>query len=90
MAAKSCQIMLWQQALAARELATVRRFARKGIRDLRELDRNFRAYWPRRNKGDTRKCSLFLEWRIDDYRRAKLHFRPDAARVAVKSNYAAE
>lgn len=80
MASQSCNIMLWQQALAAGKGLRARQLARKGIRELRDLDRDFRAYWPLRNNGTTQKCSPFLRWRIEDYRRGKLHFPPDAAR----------
>jgi hypothetical protein len=90
MAAQSCRIMLWQQALAEEWTATAKRLAKTGIRELRNLDHDFRLYWPLRNQGTTAKCSAFLRWRSADYRRGKLHFPPDAARVAVKSSYAAE
>jgi len=81
MAAQSCKIMLWQQALAAGKSSTVKRLAVSGIRELRELDSDFRSYWPLRNKGTTEKCSPWLRWRIDDYRRGILHFPPDLARA---------
>jgi len=80
MAAESCRIMLWQQALAAGHGSRARQLARAGIRALREIDEDFRAYWNLRNKGTTETCSAFLRWRIEDYRRAKLHFPPAAAR----------
>ena len=79
MAAQSCHIMLWQQILATGSVSRACQLARAGIRALRELDRDFRAYWPLRNKGTTQKCSAFLRWRIDDYRRLKLHFPPAVA-----------
>ena len=90
MAVQSCRIMLWQQALASDRRPTARRMARRGIRDLRDLDRDFRAYWPLRNKGTTTKCSAFLQWRIDDFRRARLHFRPEIARSERPQRYASE
>ncbi|SPE59721.1 Glycoside hydrolase, family 20, catalytic core [Verrucomicrobia bacterium] len=74
MAAQSCKIMLWQQALAAGKLRSARQLAAGGIRDLQEVDDDFRQYWPTRNKGTTEKCSPFLKWRMDDYRLGRLHF----------------
>lgn len=76
MAAQSCQIMLWQQALAAGRDSRARQMARTGIRELRDLQADFRDYWPLRNKGTPEKCSPFLRWRIEDYRRGVLHFPP--------------
>jgi len=61
---------LWQQTLAAGKTARARQMARAGIRELREIDADFQACWPLRNKGTTEKCSPFLGWRIDDYRGA--------------------
>jgi hypothetical protein len=83
MAAQSCQIMLWQQALAAGDAARAGRLAKQGIKELRRLDQEFKDYWPFRNKGSTAKCSPFLRWRIDEYRRKSLAFTPDQARPAV-------
>ncbi len=79
MAVQSCKFMLWQQALAAGKDSTARRLAKDGIQELRELDRDFRACWPLRNKGTTDKCSPFLRWRAEDYRRGVLYFPPEAA-----------
>jgi hypothetical protein len=79
MAAESCCIMLWQQARAAGKQLRARRLARLGIDALVQLDHEFEIYWPLRNKGTTKKCSEFLQWRIEDYRRGKLHFPPDVA-----------
>ena len=90
MAAQSCRIMLWQQALAAGNKPLARRLARTGIRELQALERDFKAYWPKRNKATTAKCAAFLHWRISDYRRGKLHFPPDVARQAKVKTYAAE
>jgi len=90
MAAQSCKIMLWQQALATGKAAVARRLAKAGVDELRELDREFNAYWPLRNKGTTAKCSTFLQWRINDYRRGVLHFPPETARAAPRKTDAAE
>jgi hypothetical protein len=81
MAAESCHIMLWQQALASGRRGSAKTLAKRGIKALRQLDSDFRKYWPARNNGTTQRCSAFLQWRIDDYRRGKLHFPPDAARI---------
>jgi hypothetical protein len=81
MAAQSCKIMLWQQALASGKAALARRSADVGMKELRELDNDFREYWPLRNKGTTKTCSPFLKWRIDDYRRGILHYSPSQAQV---------
>jgi hypothetical protein len=72
MAAQSCAFMLWQDALAAGHSRLAKRLARSGIRELRKLEREFRAYWPLRNKGTTAKCSAFLAWRISDYEIGRL------------------
>ena len=90
MATQSCKIMLWQQALAADQTTHARQMARSGIRELQDLDQDFRAYWPLRNKGTTAKSSPFLQWRVKDYQRGILHFPPDVARVAKPRTYAAE
>ena len=82
MAAQSCKIMLWQQALASRKASLARRLATTGLDELRDLERDFTAYWPSRNKGTPAKCSTFLQWRINDYRGSVLHFPPETARVA--------
>jgi hypothetical protein len=81
-AAQSCKIMLWQQALASKKAAVARRLARTGVEELHKLERDFNAYWPSRNKGTTAKCSPFLQWRINDYRRGVLHFPPQTAHIA--------
>lgn len=90
MAAASCQVMLWQQALAAGRKRLARRLAQRGIRQLLQIEREFVAYWPARNKATTAKCSPFLQWRIADYRRGKLYFPPAVARVTQAKTYAAE
>jgi hypothetical protein len=90
MSMESCYIMLWQQALAAGKKAEARRLAKRGIASLQEIDRDFKAYWPIRNKGDTSKCSAFLQWRIQDYKDGALHFPPEVAQPAQPKTYAAE
>lgn len=89
MAVQSCKIMLWQQALAGGRVARAKRLAKAGIAELSELDRDFRAAWPLRNKGTTAKCAAFLRWRMADYRRGNLHFPPAAARQVEVNNHAA-
>lgn len=70
MAVQSCKFMLWQQAAAAGSDAEARRLARAGIRELRNLEKDFKRYWPRRNKATSKHCSSFLQWRINDYQRS--------------------
>lgn len=90
MAEQSCHFMLWQQALARGDKAEAKRLAQSGVRALRAIEREFKLYWPGRNKGTTAKCSPFLQWRIADYRAGKLHFPPEIARVAKVKTYVAE
>jgi len=66
MAKQSCQYMLWQQALAAGKLARAKKLAQQCVRELKLLEHDFNACWPLRNKGTTRHCSPFLQWRIDE------------------------
>jgi hypothetical protein len=81
MAVQSCQIMLWQQAIVGSRNVEARRMAAAGIGALQKLDRDFKAYWPLRNKGTTAKCSTFLRWRMQDYRCATVYYLPGAARA---------
>jgi hypothetical protein len=67
MAAESCHFMLWQQAVAAAQTTVARKMAQRGIMALQKLEEDFKAYWPLRNKGTTKHCSPFLQWRINDY-----------------------
>ena len=67
MAAQSCRFMLWQQARATGKISEAKRLARAGIRELRKLEKDFKAYWPTRNKATPQHCSAFLKWRIRDY-----------------------
>ncbi len=90
MAEESCEIMLWQQQLAAGRKVKARGMARAGIKRLNELQRDFDAYWRLRNKGSTAKCAPFLAWRKVDYRQGTLHFPPDIAQPVVPKTYAAE
>lgn len=69
MAEQSGKYMLWQQAVAADKKAEARSLAHVGIRELRQLEEDFNAYWPIRNKGTTRHCSPFLKWRREEYER---------------------
>ena len=80
MAAQSCQIMLWQQALAAGKPAKAKALAKNGMRELADLEEQFNLVWPIRNKGTPIKCSPFLKWRLEDYRLGRLHFSPESAR----------
>ena len=75
---------------AAGRKLLARKLARSGIRRLQEIEREFKAYWPARNKGTTLKCSPFLKWRISDYRKGILHFPPEVARVTKAKTYVAE
>jgi hypothetical protein len=75
MAEQSCRFMLWQKSLAEGKTSPARRLAQSGIRELTRLEKDFKAYWPSRNKGKTAKCSPFLRWRINDYRKTILPFK---------------
>ena len=66
MAEQSGQFMLWQQADAAGKSAATKVLARQGIRELRKLEKDFKAYWPLRNKATTKHCSPFLQWRMEE------------------------
>ena len=70
MAIQSCQFMLWQQAVSAGKRSRAEAMARRGVRELQKLEKDFDAYWPLRNKATTKCCSPFLRWRIDDYQRS--------------------
>jgi hypothetical protein len=80
MAVQSCRIMLWQQAVVGGNDSLARRLAATGVRALRKLGRDFRSYWPLRNKGTTAKCSAFLRWRMEDFRRGTVYYPPEKAR----------
>ena len=88
MAAQSCKIMLWQQALASGKTNDAHQIAKRGMAEIRTLQGDFKAYWPARNKGTTKKCSPFLQWRVADYHRGSLHFPPEIAAVEKRSTSA--
>jgi hexosaminidase len=88
MAAHSCKFMLWQQSLAAGRLPAAKRQAKRGIAELRQLAKEFDAYWPTRNQGNHKKYWPCLQWRIADYRRGVLHFPPEVAGVERRSTSA--
>jgi hexosaminidase len=67
MAAESCHFMLWQQAVAAEKTSEAKRLAKRGISELKKLEKDFTTYWPTRNKATSKHCSPFLQWRIQDY-----------------------
>ncbi len=90
MALESCRIMRWQQALAAGRSATAKALAQSGIKALRQLEQDFKRYWPLRNQATIANCAPFLAWRREDYRRGILHFPPEVARQVRVKTYAAE
>jgi hexosaminidase len=70
MTLQSCQFMLWQKAVARGETFRARQLAKAGVAELAKLEKDFKTFWPTRNKGTTRHCSNFLQWRIADYQTA--------------------
>jgi hypothetical protein len=88
MAAQSCKFMLWQQALAAGKGSAARSMARRGIAELKQIQSDFKASWPTRNKGTPPKHWQFLKWRIADYRRGTLSFPPEVAALVRPSTSA--
>jgi hypothetical protein len=64
MAEQSCWFMLWQQAVSAGKKSKAKLLAQQGVHELRKLEKDFNALWPLRNKGTTKHCSPFLQWRI--------------------------
>jgi hypothetical protein len=80
MAAESCRYMLWQQRLAAGQTRKDDTMARRATVSLAKLDRDYAAYWPKRNKATPAKSSGFLRWRIADYRKRILHFAAEEAK----------
>jgi hypothetical protein len=69
MAAQSGKFMLWQKLVAAGKNSEAKKWARQGVRELQKLEKDFNAYWPRRNKATSKHCAPFLWWRIQDYLR---------------------
>ncbi|HEY1490336.1 MAG TPA: family 20 glycosylhydrolase [Verrucomicrobiae bacterium] len=69
MAEQSCKFMLWQQSVAAGKQSKAKNLAQSSVRELQRLEKDFIAFWPLRNKGTTKHCSSFLQWRIEDYLR---------------------
>jgi len=69
MADQSCQFMLWQQAVAGGEKSRARSLATTNLAALASVEKEFATLWPRRNKGNTKHCSIFLQWRMADYRK---------------------
>jgi hypothetical protein len=84
MAAESCRIMEWQQAVARGEKARARRLANAAVKRLRAMDREYTALWKVRNKGTPAKSSGFFTWRMKDYRVGKLFYGPEKAREDAK------
>jgi hypothetical protein len=70
MADQSCTFMLWQQMVTRGKTSAARHLAKAAISELARLDKEFKSFWPKRNKGNTSKCSVFLQWRIADYQTA--------------------
>jgi hypothetical protein len=68
MAMVSCKYMLWQQARSARRASEQDALKKELLRELQALERDFRRYWPRRNKGPVEKCAAFLNWRQQELR----------------------
>jgi hypothetical protein len=78
MAIQSSRFMLWQQMVTSGHTRVAATAAGRAVGELRELDRDFAAYWPLRNKGTPGKCSPFFQWRIEDYRKGAPACPPDA------------
>ncbi|HVU27409.1 MAG TPA: family 20 glycosylhydrolase [Verrucomicrobiae bacterium] len=71
MAAQSCKFMLWQQTVATGKILKAKKLTRIGIRELRQLQKDFNSYWPLRNKATTKHYSPFLQWRISELNGSK-------------------
>lgn len=72
MAEQSCKFMLWQQAVTNGKTEQARKMAEVAAKEMTVLDKEFSAFWPRRNKATARNCSTFLQWRIADYRKGNV------------------
>lgn len=68
MAEQSCKFMLWQQTVAEGKISRALQMAKTGMAELARLEKEFDAFWLKRNKGTTKHCSAFLGWRMNDYR----------------------
>jgi hypothetical protein len=68
MAVVSCKYMLWQQARITRRASEQDALKKGLLRELEALERDFRRYWLRRNKGPVEKCAAFLSWRQQELR----------------------
>jgi hypothetical protein len=73
MAAQSCKFMLWQQAVKKGRAGAAPGLAKRGGRELRQIENEFARHWLARNKATTKKCAAFLRWRIEDYVRGEVH-----------------
>ena len=69
MAGLSCMFMFWQQVVAEGNKIAMNCVGSQMLAELQELEKDFRAYWPLRNKATPKHCSAFLRWRMEDYRR---------------------
>ncbi|HEY3932828.1 MAG TPA: family 20 glycosylhydrolase [Verrucomicrobiae bacterium] len=85
MAAQSGKFMLWQKLVAAGKISKAKKLARIGVRELKQLQKNFADYWPLRNKATPKHCSPFLQWRIEDY----LAFTSQASRKPSPRKFSA-
>ena len=72
LAAESCHYMLWQQACTAGRTGVAKSLARRGLRELAKLERDFKTAWPHRNLATPRHCIPFLRWRLQDYRKKRI------------------
>ncbi len=66
LAALSCSYMLWQQLCAAGKNTAAKKLAAPMVRELKKLDREFKAYWPLRNQATPAHCTPFLQWRLHE------------------------
>jgi hypothetical protein len=66
MAEQSCRYMLWQQTLAAGKKSEARKIAREAIRQLKQIQKDYTALWPLRNKATPKHSTPFLQWRINE------------------------
>jgi hypothetical protein len=66
MAAQSCSFMFWQQTVASGDFESAKIVTSVALQELRDIEKQFLRYWPKRNKGTIRKCAAFLKWRMKD------------------------